>query len=173
MFQSYITQTLPTIEKQLNGILQKINHSIPFALHMYTDQFDNIWVTLSAISPENIDPQILPPSNSVKISYMRLYCSVEEIYLDQLAVHPILQGHGLGTLLMNYAKDIAHNNNVSLIIVHPSYGVTVPHTYSSTNFLQSIFGSENTVNENTPEKFYLKNGFVDCIEDSSKVIYKL
>lgn len=104
MFQSYITQTLPTIEKQLNGILQKINHSIPFALHMYTDQFDNIWVTLSAISPENIDPQILPPSNSVKISYMRLYCSVEEIYLDRLAVHPILQGHGLGTLLMNYAK---------------------------------------------------------------------
>ena len=172
-FQAYIEQTLQTIEEEINGTLQKMNHSIPFVIHLYTDQLDNIWVTLSAVSPENVDPQILPPSNSIKIAYMRLYCSTDEIFLDRLAVHPVLQGHGLGTLLMNYAKDIAHNNNVPHIVVHPSYGVAVPNAHSSTKFLQNIFGSENTAKENTPKKFYLKNGFVDCIGDSSKMIYKL
>ena len=173
MFQSYITQTLPTIAEEITGILQKINHSIPFTLHMYTDQLDNIWVTLSATSPENVDPQILPPSNSVKIAYIRLYCSTEKICLDRLAVHPVLQGHGLGTVLTNFTKNIAHNNNVSCITVQPSYGVNVPNAHSSTKFLTSIFGSKNTNSENTPKKFYTKNGFVDCTDDSSKMIFKL
>lgn len=112
MFQSYIEQTLPTIEEHTNSILQEINHSIPFSIHMYMDQLDNIWITLSATSPEKVDPQILPPSNAVKIAYIRLYCSADEICLDRLAVHPVLQGHGLGTILTNYAKEIARSTNV-------------------------------------------------------------
>lgn len=173
MFQSYIEQTLPTIEEHTNSILQEINHSIPFSIHMYMDQLDNIWITLSATSPEKVDPQILPPSNAVKIAYIRLYCSADEICLDRLAVHPVLQGHGLGTILTNYAKEIARSTNVPCITVHPSYGVSVPNAHSSAKFLTAIFGAQNKNSENTPKKFYTKSGFVDCIDDSSKMIFDL
>lgn len=173
MFRSYIEQTLPTIEEHINGILQEIKHSIPFSIHMYMDQLDNIWITLSATSPEKVDPQVLPPSNAVKIAYIRLYCSDEEICLDRLAVHPVLQGHGLGTILTNYAKEIAHSTNVPCITVHPSYGVSVPNAHSSAKFLTAIFGAPNKNSENTPKKFYTKSGFVDCIDDSSKMIFDL
>lgn len=170
-FHLYIERTLSNIENRITNILQIQNHSVPFRIHAYVDQLDNIWITLSAISPESIDSKILPPSNAVKIAFIRLACSNEEICIDRLAVHPILQRIGIGSSLIDYIKGLAQANNISNIIVHPSYNVAIPSAYSSANFLKTIFGDKNSKFENAPKEFYKKNNFEILDDDPRTLIY--